>query len=71
MKICEQNILEAAADFTSFSLTGGVPANAVRAEIRITLLPGKDSEKLHEGSYLILDDLVLSGGLAESDILPE
>ena len=71
VKICEQNILTSAEEFTSFTVTGGVPATAAKGEIRFTLLPGKGSEKLHEGSYLILDDLALSGELAESDILPE
>lgn len=33
------------------------PAGAAAVHVRLTLLPGKDAEKAHPGSYVICDDL--------------
>ena len=59
VKICQENLAGPAPAFTQFSMAGDVPPRAVKLDIKMTLLPGKGSENLHEGSYILLDDLEL------------
>ncbi|MEW6510139.1 MAG: hypothetical protein AB1428_04195 [Bacteroidota bacterium] len=71
VKICQEYLSPHGGEYAAFQVSGDIPPAAVKAEIRVTLLPAKESERLHEGSYLLLDDLVLSGIVAEGDVLPE
>jgi hypothetical protein len=59
VKLCQENLLNPAPEFTRFLVTGNIPNSAVRLDIKLTLLPGKGSETLHEGSYILFDDLDL------------
>jgi hypothetical protein len=57
VKICQENLANPAVEFTRFSMTGDIPSRALRLDIKLTLLPGKGSDNLHEGSYILFDDL--------------
>ncbi|HAL57366.1 MAG TPA: hypothetical protein DCP63_13090 [Bacteroidetes bacterium] len=46
-------------EFSSFSKVAKIPNGAERAHIRLTLVADKQSGKLHEGSYVIFDDVKL------------
>jgi hypothetical protein len=59
IKICQENLTNPAADFTRFTVAGDIPRGAVKLDIKLTLLPDKDSDSLHEGSYVLFDDLEL------------
>jgi len=59
VKICQENLVNPTVGFTRFTVTGNIPPGAVRLDIKLTLLPGQQSEKLHEGSYILFDDLEL------------
>ena len=67
VKICQENLTNPAVQFTRFSMTGDIPSRAVRLDIKLTLLPGKGSDNLHEGSYILLDDLNLVPVLPERE----
>ena len=66
VKICQENLTNPSAGFTRFSISGDIPPGAVRLDIKLTLLPGPGSDKLHEGTFVLFDDLELvpaaSGG---------
>jgi len=57
VKICNENLVTPAAEFTRFRMAGDIPAGAVRLDVKFALLAGEGSESLHEGTYLLLDDL--------------
>jgi hypothetical protein len=59
IKICQENLTNPAANFTHFTMAGDIPRGAVKLDIKMTLLPDKDSDALHEGSYVLFDDLEL------------
>jgi hypothetical protein len=67
VKICQENLANAMDGFTRFTVTGNIPGEAVRLDIKLSLLPGKESEKHHEGSYVIFDDLELVAVLPENE----
>jgi len=46
--------------WTEFSKEYKSPAGSAVVQMRLTVLPGKDAEKVHAGSYLICDDLKLA-----------
>ena len=59
VKICHENLTGPAANFTPFTMTGDIPHSAVKLDIKLTILPDENSESLHEGSYVLFDDLEL------------
>ena len=59
VKICQENLTNPAASFTRFTMTGDVPAGAVLLDIKLTILAGAGSEKLHEGTFIVFDALEL------------
>ncbi len=59
VKIHQKNLTTPTQNFVPFSITFSPPEDAERLELRLTLLPGEGSDKLHEGSYLLLDDVRL------------
>ena len=63
VKLLELNFRESRLEYTPFVLNVDSPPNAVHVEVKCTLLPGEGSEKLHEGSYLLLDDMQLVASL--------
>ena len=67
VKICQENLANPAAEFTHFRMAGDIPPRAVRLDIKLTLLPGKGSDNLHEGSYILFDDLELVPVLPEGE----
>jgi hypothetical protein len=67
VKICQEDLANPAVEFTRFSMAGDIPSQAVRLAIKLTLLPGKGSDNLHEGSYILFDDLELVPVLPEKE----
>lgn len=67
VKICQENLVNPAVEFTRFSMTGDIPSRAVRLDIKLTLLPGRGSDNIHEGSYIVFDDLELVPALSEKE----
>jgi hypothetical protein len=59
VKICQENLVNPTVGFTRFTVSGNIPSGAIRLDIKLTLLPGQESEKCHEGSYIIFDNLEL------------
>ncbi len=59
VKIHQKNLTTPTQTYVPFSITFTPPEDAERLELRMTLLPGEGSDKLHEGSYLLLDDVRL------------
>jgi hypothetical protein len=59
IKICQENLTGPAPEFTKFKMAGDVPPRAVTLDLKMTLLPGKGSDNLHEGSYILFDDVEL------------
>ncbi len=59
VKICHENLTSPAVIFTPFTMTGDIPRGAVKLDIKLTLLPDRNSDALHEGSYVLFDDLEL------------
>ena len=57
VKICNENLVAPAAEFTRFRMAGDFPRGAVRLDAKFALLAGEKSESLHEGTYFMLDDL--------------
>ena len=71
VKLFEQNLTEPTDEFKMFALTISVPSSAEHLCLRCTLLPGKGSESLHEGSFVLFDDLQLFAVPQEGEkILP-
>ena len=56
----EEYIDETNSKWSELSKEYKSPAGSATAQVRLTILPGKESEKAHPGSYLICDDLKLS-----------
>jgi len=67
VKICQENLTTPTVGFAPFTVTGNIPHEAVRLDIKLTLLPGQESEKAHEGSYIIFDDLELVAVSSEGE----
>ena len=67
VKICQDNLVKPAGEYTRFSMAGDIPSRAVRLDIKLTLLPGKGSDNLHEGSYILFDDLEVVPALPERE----
>jgi len=57
VKIFHKNLTKPVAEFTSFKLVCSVPAGADHLELRLSLLAGQGSERVHEGSSILFDDL--------------
>ena len=57
VKLYEENLIEPTEEFKLFSLTVPVPPSAEHLCVRCTILPGTGGERLHEGSYIVFDDL--------------
>jgi hypothetical protein len=55
----EEYLDDSKSKFLEFTKEIKSPANASSVHVRLTVLPGKESEKLHPGSYVICDDLKL------------
>ena len=60
VKLFEENLNQPTGEFKVFSFTVPVPSGAEHLCVRCTVLPGKGSEKLHQGSYILFDDLQLT-----------
>jgi hypothetical protein len=71
VKVCQENLAAPSTAFIPFTITGNVPPGAVHVDIKLTLLPGPEAEKLHEGSYILFDDLELVPVSLEGEILPQ
>ncbi|HEX7573582.1 MAG TPA: hypothetical protein VF514_10850 [Bacteroidota bacterium] len=67
VKICQENLANPAVEFTRFSMAGDIPSQALWLDIKLTLLPGKGSDNLHEGSYILFDDLEVVAVLPEKE----
>jgi hypothetical protein len=65
VRTCQQYLNKPVAEYTRFTVSGTAPSNASFLELRISLLPGEGSERLHEGSYLLIDDVELTAVSAE------
>jgi hypothetical protein len=63
---CEQYLAKPTVEYAQFTMSGIAPANAAFLEVRISLLAGEGSERLHEGSFLLLDDIELTAASPES-----
>lgn len=61
---CERYLAEATGEFVPFSFSTKLPDGAKRVDIMLTLMADKNSESLHEGSYVLFDglELVVLGG---------
>ncbi len=57
VKLYEQNLIDPTDEFKMFTLSVPVPPAAEHLCVRCTILPGKGSEKLHDGTYILYDDL--------------
>ena len=60
VKLFEENLVGPTVEFKLFTVTVPVPPTAEHLCMRCTILPGEGSEKLHEGTYILFDDLQLT-----------
>ena len=61
IRVCEERLLDSGGSFKSFTSPFQAPDAAASGELRIALLSAKDGGSLHEGSYVIADDVILVG----------
>jgi hypothetical protein len=60
----EEFLIQSSGEFVHFSRRAKIPDTTSKMDLHLTLLAGKESAGVHEGSYVIFDDLefvVLSG----------
>jgi len=64
IRMCEEKLSENKPDYTLFTASFSAPGGATHAELRIALLATSKDGDLHEGSYILVDDvsLVEAGG---------
>ncbi len=55
----EEFLGKSAADFVGFTKETPIPEGTATMDLHLTLLAGKGSDSLHEGSYVLFDDLQL------------
>ncbi len=55
----EEYIDDTNSKWSEFTREYKSPAGSAMVQLRLTVLPGKDNEKVHPGSYVICDDLKL------------
>ena len=59
IRVCEERLLDTGGSYKSFTSPFQAPDAAASGEFRIALLSAKDGGSLHEGSFVIADDVVL------------
>lgn len=57
--MCQHFLVAAGASYTQFKAVTKRPSTATHCELRLTLMPEKEDGKLHEGSSLLVDDVVI------------
>jgi hypothetical protein len=62
VRVCQDYLPATGGAWKTFTLSGSLPAEVVSAELRLTILGGKASESIHEGSWITFDDLALVAG---------
>ena len=60
IRMCEQRLMDTKDAFVPLNVTFPAPDGSTSGDLRVALLAGKQEGSLHEGSYLILDDMVLA-----------
>jgi hypothetical protein len=58
----EEYLTDTKGDFIQFKKSVDVPANATHLDLKCSILPGEGSDKLHEGSYMLIDHMELLAG---------
>jgi hypothetical protein len=59
IRMCEERLTDTGGSFKSFTSPFQAPEAAATGEFKIALLAAKDGGSLHEGSFVIADDVVL------------
>jgi hypothetical protein len=62
VRVCHENLPATGGAWKTFTLSGSIPSEVVGAEMRLTILAGKDDGSVHEGSTITFDDLVFVAG---------
>jgi hypothetical protein len=63
VRVCHENLPTTGGAWKTFDLSGSVPTEVVSAELRLTIISGKDDGSVHEGSTITFDDLALTAGV--------
>lgn len=59
IRMCQENISESKVSYTVFKGKFPAPDEAVSAELKIAVIPSKSSGDLHDGTSILVDDMVL------------
>lgn len=59
VRVCEERLHDSGGAYKSFSSPFQAPDAAASGELKVALLSGKDGGDLHEGTYVIVDDVLL------------
>ncbi len=70
IKICQNNFAETAGQYLPINIELEAPAEARHLDLRCTMLAA-EGESLHEGTYLLLDDLKLTATVPEQGKSPQ
>lgn len=57
---CEHYLPEAKTEFVPFAFTAQLPEEARRIDVLLTLIPHREGQALHKGSYILFDGLELT-----------
>jgi len=60
IRMCEQRLMDSKDAFVPLNVTFPAPEGTVSGDLRIALLAGKSEGSLHEGSYVLIDGMVLA-----------
>jgi len=60
IRMCEERLTSSKADFAQFATQFSAPSEATHGDLKIALLATAKDGTVHEGSAVIIDDIVLS-----------
>ena len=67
IRMCEQRLIDTKDAFVPLNVNFPAPEGATAGDLRIALLAGRSDGSLHEGSYLLIDDMVLAPTMEKAE----